>query len=1053
MPEFYHKLQFQRKMLLVLTLVLFVFSLLGAFSLAVLIGSGLDVYVSPWQERTAWVFFNVLMLASGACFVGGLLIILRRRPTVAMLARLVERRHPELKENLTTAVEVLERGAPFNPLEAALIRQVEHDTEAVVFRTATLPRRLHPVGAILIVIASFMLFKATQECSLFSKATYYQRDRLAGQATGLIIEPGDAEAPRDSDLTITAKINRWERDPQIILREDGHEVRYPMMLDDKRVGQFTLYDLQEDTSYHVETSSLHSASYTVSVYEPPKLQSVTISLEPPAYTRREALEFSKLLDLFPVEGTQITLTTQTASGVETSLRVGDTIKPFEDSVTFTAKKDTNYQLTLTNLEGRKAVTESYQIDVTPDEPPVADVVDPAQDTKAQPDTIQPLELYGADDFGVARVQLHVSVSGLPRRPVEIFNAREGAGPVLERNFLTQLDIPNLAVEHGDVVSYYFTVTDNRKPKPHVSQSDLYFVEVVKDLDRPEPKPNEGDSGGDEAKKKEIELRALIIELKRVIRQTYRTGMLEGEPREQARQELGADLNNVQNESRELLYQIGQLLMQVEGGEFYHIMKNALQRLTEAEEEINADRLTSSIPLQEEALSNLIQLESFLQATLPPSGGGGQGEPSEQPNSQNPGEPKESEGQNTSQMSMPQMRELMEKLNRLSEDQSAQNQRYERAERFPPGESERQQLGKTQQDLREEVREVAQSLQGEPGMREIRQEVSEASRNMQGASANIASGQPAQAGNAGARANESLLNAASMLDEHIRQAAAGAMNQLVSQAEDLAGRQAGASEASTEAEAAGGEGESKGQLREEQLGMNEDYAKLMAEIERTAVELGDPFPGASEKLARTGREAGKARTDATMQRASNALLYSRYGKAGELQGEAAEKLDTLAEGLRQARDQIPALSASQIQQLMDRIEQARQREQQAKNGEQGQKSQQKGQSPGEGKEGQSKEARQSLNKLGGDLERAGNVLKNDQLAELGERMSAPKGGDGNAETPGAALGLLNQAEAVLQQYLRMQMVEERVRYKRQSAPPPDKYRSLVEEYFKNLAEEP
>jgi hypothetical protein len=69
------------------------------------------------------------------------------------------------------------------------------------------------------------------------------------------------------------------------------------------------------------------------------------------------------------------------------------------------------------------------------------------------------------------------------------------------------------------------------------------------------------------------------------------------------------------------------------------------------------------------------------------------------------------------------------------------------------------------------------------------------------------------------------------------------------------------------------------------------------------------------------------------------------------------------------------------------------------------------------------------------------------------MSAPSNSGGSAESAGEAVGLLNQAEAVLQQYLRMQMVEERVRYKRQSAPPPDKYRSLVEEYFKNLAEEP
>ncbi|MBC2595564.1 hypothetical protein H5P28_14955 [Ruficoccus amylovorans] len=1043
MPEFYHKLQFQRKMLLVLMLVLFVFSLLGAFSLAVLAGSGLDVYAAPWQERTAWLFFNVLTLVAGVTFVGGILVILRRRPTVAMLARLVERRHPELRENLTTAVEILERGAPFNPLEEALIRQVERDTEAIVFRTATLPRRLHPLAAVFIVIAAFMLFQASQQSSLYSKASYHQRDRLSGQPTGLLVEPGDAEAPRGSDLTITAKINRWERDPHIVLRENGRDVRYPMMLDEQGNGQFTLFDLQEDTAYRVETSSLRSPAYTVTVYDPPRLEAVKIHLEPPAYTRRETLEFSKLLDLFPVEGTAVTLTVETTPRTRTSLRLGEETLPFEGSISFTATKDTDYQLTLVNVEDRKAVTETYQIDVTPDEPPVADVVDPAQDTTAQPDNILPLELYAADDFGIARVELHVSVSGLPRRPREVFTARGQGEPLLERNFLTQLDIPQFGVEHGDVVSYYFTVTDNREPVPNVTQSDLYFVEVLKDLDRPEPESGDA-QGGDETKKKEIDLRALIVELKRVIRQTYRTGLLDGEARTQARQELGADLNKVQTESRNLLADIGQLLMQVEGGEFFLMMNNALKRLAEAEEEINADRLTASIPFQEEALSNLVQLESFLKATMPPSGGGGQGSPSEQPNAQSEGEPKDGEGENA--MSMQQMRELMDKLNRLAEDQSAQNQRYERAERFSPGESERTQLSQAQQKLGQEAREAADSLIGEADMAEIRHEISEAVRTMQAASGAMEGGEAAQAAKAGARASESLLNAAGMLDEQVRQAAAGAMGQLAAQAESLAGRQAGASQASGEAEAAGGEGEAKGALREEQLALNEEYARLMAEVQRQAVEMSDAFPQAGEQLARASREATQARTDATMQRSANALLYGRYGKAGELQGDAAEGLEAFAEGLRNARDQVPAMSAASLQKLMDRVAKEQQRLTQGE---------QKGGSPGEGKSGESESGQPQAGKLGTDLQQAGKILKNDQLTELGERMSAPTGGgEGSSEgAPGEAAALLNQAQTILQQYLRQQLIEERVNYKRQSAPPPDKYRSLVEEYFKNLAEEP
>ncbi|MGE9292756.1 MAG: hypothetical protein ACQKBW_04015, partial [Puniceicoccales bacterium] len=385
---------------------------------------------------------------------------------------------------------------------------------------------------------------------------------------------------------------------------------------------------------------------------------------------------------------------------------------------------------------------------------------------------------------------------------------------------------------------------------------------------------------------------------------------------------------------------------------------------------------------------------------------------------------------------------------LAEDQAAQNERYERAERFRPGESERQQLSQAQEALRQAARDASASLQGEAGMGDIRREIAEAGRTMQSASGAISGGEAGQASKAGARAGESLLNAAALLDERIRQAAAGAMNELASQAQGLAGQQAGAAEASGEAETAGGEGESKGALREQQLGLNDEFQQLMAEIERQAVQMGEAFPGAGEQLARASREAGKARTGASMQRSANALLYGRYGKAGQLQGEAAEGLDALAENLAKARDQIPSMSAASLEKLINQVEQEQRRLSQQKNQSPGQQ----GESPGEeGESGQ--DGNNSLNQLGKNLQQAAKNLKNNELNELGARMSAPQGGDGASGDTTEAMGMLNQAETILQQYLRQQLVEERVNYKRQSAPPPDKYRSLVEEYFKNLAEEP
>ena len=49
-------------------------------------------------------------------------------------------------------------------------------------------------------------------------------------------------------------------------------------------------------------------------------------------------------------------------------------------------------------------------------------------------------------------------------------------------------------------------------------------------------------------------------------------------------------------------------------------------------------------------------------------------------------------------------------------------------------------------------------------------------------------------------------------------------------------------------------------------------------------------------------------------------------------------------------------------------------------------------------------------------------------------------------------MLDQATSIVRDYLRNENLSERLRLNRGSSPPPEQYRKLVEEYFKNLAEE-
>ena len=85
--------------------------------------------------------------------------------------------------------------------------------------------------------------------------------------------------------------------------------------------------------------------------------------------------------------------------------------------------------------------------------------------------------------------------------------------------------------------------------------------------------------------------------------------------------------------------------------------------------------------------------------------------------------------------------------------------------------------------------------------------------------------------------------------------------------------------------------------------------------------------------------------------------------------------------------------------------------------------------------------------------AGGMLKNETLTKLGREMQAPEGGaDTTGEGGASADDFLDEAERVLQGLINADRISEKTRVIKQSSQAPEKYKTLVEEYFKELAEE-
>jgi hypothetical protein len=88
----------------------------------------------------------------------------------------------------------------------------------------------------------------------------------------------------------------------------------------------------------------------------------------------------------------------------------------------------------------------------------------------------------------------------------------------------------------------------------------------------------------------------------------------------------------------------------------------------------------------------------------------------------------------------------------------------------------------------------------------------------------------------------------------------------------------------------------------------------------------------------------------------------------------------------------------------------------------------------------------------EMDRLSAQSQDQALQQLADDMSLPMGGENPAAVGRRLVGMFNAAIAVLEQHLMATELKRRVGLSRQQATPPEKYRRLVEQYFKDLSRE-
>lgn len=1066
---------------------------LRGLAVVVLAGAA-TLFLAAWamdQLRFEPWAVNALRIAAYAMVVGLLVFRvlrpLRRALSDERVALYVEEREPASGGRLVTAAELLASGETEGRSPALANRVLEEAAEACdrLDRGRGLEReRLARssgalAGAATLAVAGALLLPG----SLRRAAPFLFTPWRSGLESpyAIAVAPGDTAIARGADLLITARSTGFVAEAAEIVARRGaaEEWQRVSMLSADTGGAFQLmfFDVDEQTTYFVEAAGVRSGVFTVTVADLPYVAGISLDYRFPAYTGLEPRHEDDGSDIVGPAGTEVTLTvTPTVPVLEGALVLNgsDTLAlALESDGTLSGAvridRSGSYRVALRGATG-PLVTASpdHVIDVLADGPPLVTVTTPGRDIRVTAIDEVFVGIEAKDDYGVTRAELVYSVNGGADDTVVVHESRRARPAVAGGRTLF---LEEFQLEPGDVITYHARAAD---ALGQWAASDIYFLEI-QPFDRTyrqgdqAPGGMEGGMGGD--------VGALSQRQREIVAATFKMVRDSAEYSQAEYRGNLATLALAQGRLREEVESLAErmvsrgltgldsTLLQVA-----EALPRAAAAMKGAEDSLGRRLARGALPPEQQALRELQRAEAaFREWTVTRNegggGGGGGGEVNpdeladlfelELDRARNQYEQLErgrrEQADRALDETLERVRELARRQQQENERARARAQRGEQATGGGGG-------GAAQRQLADEAEELARQLerlsreQSRPDLAETARQLRDASEAMRRAAAS------GDGSAQGARALEQLREARRQLEGSqgagLRRDAEDALRR----AERLAADQRDVQDAVDElpSEPAAAREQARGLLDRKQQ-MAEEVNSLAGDLDRLARESQRTQPDAAEQL----REASRGMRN---ERLEDMIRYSR-GVLGEGNREAArnleEQIGVQIDSMRQRiADAVGAMGEEKEQRLGRALddtrdlansldawaERARDAGEQAGDSGSG--------AGGSGARQQGAEARARR----GELERLRREFTREGI-DVGalDRVLGGMGRLDNQAT-GAPRGLAELAAQLAQQLREFEFSVRRdlagtgaPRFLGGSDEVPPGYRSLVEEYYRSLAE--
>ena len=373
-----------------------------------------------FDDRIRWAMSVGVWLMTFAAAMLAIVWPLRRRLDFRRMAEILDRRHPEQEERLSTLVELSERDAEKAGFSLSLFALVVDLAESDVGKLDL--RREFPMSGAWRRFGIFVLMALSLGIGalvspnlvgrLFVRAVAPWSDVGNLFSDEIAVRPGDITVLSGTVIRIEASateacsIRISRKTPGGWSAETSEEMSggiYETTADlNERVWRYRV------TAGHAVTRYFH-----VRVSQMPRYDLFTATVNYPDYTRQQPLVLSNsdVMAITAIQGSRVKFDVKVSDpGTLVDFRIGK--EPLFEH-TMVSNKTVAWSLDLVNEDGFRAEKGRHQLTSFVDKPPTVIIEKPTGTLRLPPHAKIPVEITATDDIGISGARMRVSIDGEP----------------------------------------------------------------------------------------------------------------------------------------------------------------------------------------------------------------------------------------------------------------------------------------------------------------------------------------------------------------------------------------------------------------------------------------------------------------------------------------------------------------------------------------------------------------------------------------------------------------------------------------------------------------